>query len=119
VSSYRDLTPEELKYADRDLLAGRLASIQKERVELLEQIRAAEQRGRNQAVNAIKAMPAYLGDEGWNALAKKAFEADYDRHAVLRRRRPEGNFTALTIEAAYQHGYRTAAEVALKSGGAQ
>jgi hypothetical protein len=38
----RDLTQEELKYADRDIRAGRLAAIQKERAELREQLAAAK-----------------------------------------------------------------------------
>lgn len=34
MTTFRDLTPEELKYADRDILAQRLAAIQQERAEL-------------------------------------------------------------------------------------
>lgn len=34
----RDLTPDELRHADRDLLAGRLAALQAERAELREQL---------------------------------------------------------------------------------
>lgn len=52
-----------------------------------------------------------LGDEGWSHLADSAEEAGYERRTVLRRRQPE-TFTTLTIEAAYQHGYRRAARIA-------
>ncbi|GGN86279.1 hypothetical protein GCM10010112_67620 [Actinoplanes lobatus] len=71
---------------------------------------AGYQAGRLNAIAHIEQMPCNLGDEGWNTLADKAAEAGYDRRVVLRRRKPEDNFTALTIEAAYQHGYRLAAE---------
>ncbi len=109
-------TPD-LSYVDSLTEAANtlLREINMEQTELDQKLKAAEQRGRNRAVNAIKAMPAYLGDEGWEELADKAAEAGYDRRVVLRRRRPDDNFTALTIEAAYQHGYRTAAEVALRA----
>ncbi len=104
-----------LAMAAADLIGRQQAEI----AELTEKLRDAEQRGRSRAANAVRSMPGYLGDEGWNALADKADEAGYDRRLVLRRRKPEDSFTALTIEAAYQYGYRTAAEVALRSGGAQ
>lgn len=41
MTTFRDLTPEELKYADRDLLAGRLAAIQQERAKLVAQLAEA------------------------------------------------------------------------------
>lgn len=68
--------------------------------------------GRVAAAEAVNQMPTALGDDGWSALADKAEEAGYERRVVLRRRRPEDNFTALTIEAAYQYGYRQASKVA-------
>jgi hypothetical protein len=39
---YRDLDATELKYCDRDILAGRLEAIQKERAELLALLAAAK-----------------------------------------------------------------------------
>lgn len=38
MTTYRDLTPVELKYADRDILAGRLAAVQRERSDLLKRL---------------------------------------------------------------------------------
>lgn len=80
---------------------------------LLDAVKEEYPRGRQHAAKDIDRMSSYLGDEGWSALADQAEEAGYDRRVVLRRRRPEDNFTALTIEAAYQYGYRNAAKVAL------
>jgi hypothetical protein len=41
-SKFRDLTAEELRYVDRDILAGRLAAIQQERAELIKKLADAK-----------------------------------------------------------------------------
>jgi len=74
-------------------------------------LREVERNGRYAASIDIKNMPITLGDEGWGHLADQAEDAGYDRRVVTRRRRPE-TFTTLTVEAAYQYGYRQAAKVA-------
>lgn len=43
MTTYRDLTPVELKYVDRDILAGRLAAIQEERLSLRQRIDQAHE----------------------------------------------------------------------------
>lgn len=93
--------------ADCDVAAAKRAD-----AEMQSALEDAIRTGRVAAAEVILQMPHELGDEGWNAIADQAAEAGYDRSVVLRRRRPEGNFTALTIEAAYQYGYRRAAEMA-------
>ncbi len=75
-------------------------------------LRSAFALGRVAAAEDVDHMPIALGDDGWSALADRAEEAGYDRRVVLRRRKPEDGFTALTVEAAYQHGYREASKVA-------
>lgn len=54
-----------------------------------------------------------LGDEGWEVLASKAEEAEYDRRLVDQRRKRD-DFTTAVIETAYQYGYR---EVLRRLGG--
>lgn len=68
--------------------------------------------GRESAATAVERMPTSLTDEAWDALAGKAVDAGYDEAPVRRRQRDDRSFTHATIQAAYQYGYRTAAEVA-------
>lgn len=67
--------------------------------------------GRVAAAEDVDQMPITLGAGGWNYLAKKAEEAGSDPRRVWRRHRSD-DFTAATIETAYQYGYREAAKVA-------
>ncbi len=53
--------------------------------------------------------PVELGDAGWNALADRAEAAGYFRRSVLDIRRRD-TFSTVTVEAAYQQGYRDAAK---------
>ncbi len=71
--------------------------------------------GRCAAAADVERMPISLGDEGWEAIAKQATDAGYERRLVTDRRRRE-DFTTDTIEVAYQYGYRRAAQVALDGG---
>lgn len=73
---------------------------------------SAYRAGRIDAARAVERMPITLGDEGWDHLARKAVEANCDEALVRRRQRDDRSFTNATIEAAYQYGYRRAAEVA-------
>lgn len=76
------------------------------------ELHSAYRAGRRAAAAAIKQMPHELGDEGWNTLAGQAEEAGYPREYVLRYRRRDRSTGTINIEAAYQYGYRTAAQVA-------
>ena len=107
--TYEEKMIEALDLAEMGLTAEQAYKIGKLAGNLMEMAYSA---GRVAAAEDVNQMPTSLGDEGWSALADQAEEAGYERRVVLRRRRPEDNFTALTIEAAYQYGYRQASKVA-------
>lgn len=72
--------------------------------------KAAFAAGRKAAAADVKNMPAYLGDEGWEEMCRRAEEAGYERAIVLRRRR--GDFTTSTVEGGYQVARDRAARIA-------
>lgn len=90
---------------------GTMLDLVREVERLRRRVDAATLAARQAVAADIERMPCELGDEGWQHLADKAAEADYDPQLVWRRRRRD-DFTTATIGAAYQYGYRRAARVA-------
>ncbi len=67
----------------------------------------------------VDGLPRELGDAGWAALEQRAVNAGWPASSLRRLRSREDSFSTITVEAAYQHGYREAAKLLRKIEGGQ
>lgn len=69
-----------------------------------------------EAADAVEQMPHELGDDGWAALGHRAENAGWPAESLRRLRNRRDTFANMTVEAAYQHGYREAARILRAAG---